>query len=85
MIQNVVLTSVSSIGSDKLVIAANNVSEFVKWMQRRFEQPQELTAHIALGAINQYDKLEHEGVVSRSMIQEWLWSNRGTLVTCELA
>jgi hypothetical protein len=78
MVQNVVLRS----GSESLLVAANNSSAFVKFLTEYLGKKQYINLFTVNGVMNNFDKLDHEGVVFRGALLEWLWQARGHKVSC---
>ncbi len=80
MVQNVILSA----RDRSLVIAGNNSSQFVNWLSEKFATPIEVSSSTVKGIMNKFDSLEHEGVIFRAELQNWLWENQGEEVKLEI-
>ncbi len=79
MIQNMTLKTSNG---DKLLVAANNSSEFVKWLSERFAEPTRLSASVIVGVGNKFDELKanQSGVCYRGDLIDFLWNRQGNTV-----
>lgn len=83
MIQNMIL---KTSGGDKLVVAANNTSAFIKWLGQRLSDPTRLSASVIVGVGNKFDELKanENGIVYRGDLIDFLWNRQGQTVRLEV-
>lgn len=81
MVQNVVLRSS---GSEPLVVAQDDSSDFVGFLKQYLGKKQYVTVHTVNGVMNNFDKLGHAGTIYRGSILDWLWNNQGRRVQAVL-
>lgn len=80
MPQNILLRS----GDDALLVGANNTSKFVDWLTSHLAEGEFVTSFTVAGVMNHFDKLDHEGVVFRGELVEWLLTHKGQRVACTI-
>ncbi len=65
-----------------ILVADNSTSAFTKFLSEYLTEDREINQFSINAVMNNFDKLERDGVIFRSTLLDWLLKMRGKFVKC---